>query len=304
MKVHNHDYPDHKTARQWAKQGFLPIDGAEGIELWANQFCQNKYIYYGPDEVSKATPDQLSNFFRFEREKRNQREKEKRKHRNAELIAENKELRKENNLLELSLCELERTAIRLMRNVDIAPEKSADTIIIDTETTGLSELDDELLQVSIIDDAGNVLYNSYLRPLYHTSWDEAECVNNITPRMVAEAPTIYDEMPKINAIIKAAKKIIGFNTGFDENFLYFSGGISWFEKEVIDVMTMFAPIYGEWSEQYDDYKWQNLVKAADYYDYDWNSRPGEAHNSLADCYATLHVYNKITADRNTNLFLK
>ena len=31
MKVHNIDYPDHKTARQWAKQGFLPIEGAEGI---------------------------------------------------------------------------------------------------------------------------------------------------------------------------------------------------------------------------------------------------------------------------------
>ncbi len=31
MKVHNIDYPDHKTARQWAKQGFWPIDGAKGI---------------------------------------------------------------------------------------------------------------------------------------------------------------------------------------------------------------------------------------------------------------------------------
>ena len=79
MKVHNHDYPNRKTARQWAKQGFLPKDGAEGIELWANQFCQDKYIYYGPDEVFKATPDQLSNFFRFEREKRNQRKKKTQK---------------------------------------------------------------------------------------------------------------------------------------------------------------------------------------------------------------------------------
>ena len=55
MKVHNIDYPNHKTARQWAKQGFLPIEGAKGIELWANRNYKDKYIYYSPDEVAAAT---------------------------------------------------------------------------------------------------------------------------------------------------------------------------------------------------------------------------------------------------------
>ena len=75
MKVRNYspEYKDYQTIRQWAKKGFLPIDSAVGVELWANQNCQDKYIYYGPDEVSKATSEQLSEFFRPEREKRNKR---------------------------------------------------------------------------------------------------------------------------------------------------------------------------------------------------------------------------------------
>lgn len=43
----------------------------------------------------------------------------------------------------------------------------------------------------------------------------------------------------------------------------------------------------------EDYKWQKLTTAAAYYDYDWNVKGIEAHNSLADCFATLFVYHKI-----------
>ena len=44
MKVRNNspEYKDYLTIKQWAKQGFLPKDGAEGIELWANQKKKKK----------------------------------------------------------------------------------------------------------------------------------------------------------------------------------------------------------------------------------------------------------------------
>ena len=56
MKVRNNspEYKDYQTIRQWAKKGFLPIDSAVGVELWANQNCQDKYVYYSPDEVAEA----------------------------------------------------------------------------------------------------------------------------------------------------------------------------------------------------------------------------------------------------------
>ena len=174
MKVHNCDYPNHKTARQWAKQGFLPIENAVGVELWANQFCQD----------------------------------------------------------------------------------------------------------------------SYFKPCV-LSWDDARRVNGISPEMVQDAPRISEKIAEINEIMFQADTIIGYNTGFDLDFLRNNGLIFSDNVKIIDVMPVFAEIYGEYSEYSGNYKWQKLTTAANYYDYDWSSRPEEAHNSLADCYATLYVYNKI-----------
>lgn len=165
-------------------------------------------------------------------------------------------------------------------------------IVLDTETTGLNAAEDELLQVSIIDEEGNVLFDSYIRPTQHTEWAEAERVNHISPEMVADAPTIEEVMPEINDILEKYDKIVGYNVKFDigflrENYAEFSEKV-----EQVDVMEMFAPIYGEWNEQKENYKWQKLTKAAAYYGYDWSEHK-EAHNSLGDCYATLHVYKEI-----------
>lgn len=164
-------------------------------------------------------------------------------------------------------------------------------IVLDTETTGLNAAEDELLQVSIIDNEGTVLFDSYIRPTQHTEWAEAERVNHITPEMVADAPTIAEVMPEINDILKRYDKIVGYNVRFDADFLKHNGA-EFSNAEYADAMKMFAPIYGEWNDQRGSYKWQKLTAAADYYVYDWSAHE-EAHNSLGDCYATLHVYKEI-----------
>ena len=71
-------------------------------------------------------------------------------------------------------------------------------IVLDTETTGLNAAEDEILQVSIIDNEGAVLFDSYIKPTQHTEWAEAERIHHITPEMVADAPTIAEVMPEIN----------------------------------------------------------------------------------------------------------
>lgn len=53
----------------------------------------------------------------------------------------------------------------------------------------------------------------------------------------------------------------------------------------------FADIYGEWSDKYGCNKWQKLTKCAEYYGYDWEN--DTAHDSLADCRATLYCYQKM-----------
>ena len=174
---------------------------------------------------------------------------------------------------------------------------AAEIIVLDTETTGLN-IADELLQVSILDGNGGVLYDSYIKPTKVTSWPEAEKVNHITPETVKIAPRIQDELPKIDAILRNAKKIIGYNTSFDLSFLTAAGATIPENIEIVDVMEDFAQIYGEYSETYGGNKWQNLSTCASYYGYDW---PDNAqHNSVEDCRATLYCYQKMQEEEKTS----
>lgn len=173
-------------------------------------------------------------------------------------------------------------------------------IIIDTETTGFHPYDgDELLQVSIIDTDGNVLFDEYFKPQHRTEWKEAEQVNGISPEMVADRPAISEKISEINAIIENSDTIIGYNTQFDIGFLKANGAIVPDDLETVDVMEDFAKIYGEWNSARGSYKWQKLTRAAEYYGYDWSQRAETAHNSLGDCFATLYVYKKLTTDTMT-----
>lgn len=164
-------------------------------------------------------------------------------------------------------------------------------IVIDTETTGLSSDYDEILQLSIIDNNGNTLYNQYFRPQNCNEWEQAQAVNGISPDMVKDCPSIAAELPKIQAIFSSVRKIVGYNTFFDLDFLL-AGGVDIAEDtEIVDVMRDFAEIYGEWNDYFGNYKWQKLTTRADYYGYDWGD--DTAHDSLSDCRATLYCYNQM-----------
>lgn len=261
-----------KTERQWALIGYIAIDDNCGEQLWTNQFCNHKKRYLHKDEVRLATDDEIKNYFKPEREAKNKKTK-----------------------LKNTKAKVPKLVKEICKSLNIVNEPkffiSSDTIVIDVETTGLNNKVDELLQVSIINTKGDVLYNSYIRPLFHSSWTEAKYVNSISPDMVKDSPTILTECAKINAILSAADVVIGYNTEFDLSFLSSVGCEIKNEAKVIDVMKDFAEIYGEWSEYYDNYKWQKLSTCAEYYGYNWGD--DKAHDSLADCLATLYCYNKI-----------
>lgn len=65
---------------------------------------------------------------------------------------------------------------------------------IDFETTGLKAGEDEVLQVSIIDENYNVLLNVYCRPNNKGSWEDAQAVHGITPLMVANELPFNEEL--------------------------------------------------------------------------------------------------------------
>lgn len=299
MKVKDSNYADYQTARQWALRGYLPVDGTAGVELWANAYCRDSYTYYSPDEVAAATSEQVKAFFAPEREQRNKKAKEQRQQRKEQKQKAELQRKKQEQqyLIEQAVTPYLQQIAELRRIIrqiskDNQSHGGNGCYIIDTETTGLDAVQNELLQVSIIDSEGNIMFDSYFRPCA-SSWDDAQAVNGISPDMVQNAPRISDRIAEINGILASAGTIIGYNTSFDLDFLENNGLILPVDVEIIDVMQDFAHIYGEWSEYHGGYKWQKLTTAAAYYGYDWSSRPEGAHNSLADCFATLFVFQKM-----------
>lgn len=271
------------TERQWKLKHYVKFNDKCGKYLWVNAYCPNQELYLWDEEVRKMTDDELTAYRTKEKEKRVARQK---------AFLQQQKVKKEEELLQLRR-EITQDIIKntfTAQNFDSGIEYEYDEIVIDTETTGLDADTDELLQVSIIDGQGNTLFNSYIKPLFTENWDGAMAVNHITPEMVANAPNIFEVKQEINRILNSANIIVGYNTNFDLSFLS-AVGIENSKATVIDVMQDFADIYGEWSDKYGCNKGQKLTKCAEYYGYDWGT--DIAHDSLADCRATLYCYQKM-----------
>lgn len=268
------------TERQWKLKHFVKINDKCGKYLWINAYCPSKELYLWDEEVRHMTEQELAKYRADEKSKRIAQRK---------ALLKRKEAKKQEEL-QLFKKEITQNIIKKTFSVPYKSEIIYDEIVIDTETTGLNPYDDELLQVSIIDGQGNTLFNSYIKPLYTDNWNKAMAVNHITPETVATAPNILEVKQEISRIINSAHTIIGYNVDFDLGFLS-NIGIKNENAAIVDVMENFAYIYGEWSEQYGCHKWQRLTKCAEYYGYDWGT--DIAHDSLADCRATLYCYNKI-----------
>lgn len=287
-----------KTEKQWQKLGFTPKDGIKGVQR--TQQFGSKYIYFTEDEVRPLTDEEKQNM----KSKENLYRKLMRAYKDYEQMEYesvkylpfyfNEDYYKTYYLpFKAKKKEVKKLIQKALKKKSVPCENPSRLIVLDLETTGLSNYRDDVLQLSVIDGDGNILINSYVKPYYNSLWEEAQRINNISPDMVADAPELHELVPKLKGIFESCDTIIGYNTLFDLSFL---GFLDFSERPIIDVMDDFAPIYGEWSDYHGDYKWQKLVTCAEYYGFDWNSIKESAHNSLGDCYATLHCYNKMKED--------
>lgn len=86
-------------------------------------------------------------------------------------------------------------------------------IVMNYEATGY-KTGDELLQLSIINFKGDILFNSYFKPKKHKEWTETEKENGITPEMVANAPQTSDMANQIVAIFNKANLVLHNNQNY------------------------------------------------------------------------------------------
>ena len=159
-------------------------------------------------------------------------------------------------------------------------------VYVDTETTGLSA-NDEIVEIAIINDDGEALLNTLVKPTHHDSWPEAQSIHGISPKDVAHAPT-YDELrPTIRNLFQNQEVVI-YNKAYDSQYLSTELGTA---KSVQCCMLLFAEHIGEWNHRYGNYRWQNLNKASRYVLHEWE---GDAHRALSDTLATRAVWHYLT----------
>lgn len=287
---------DLRTERQWRKAGKLVRDGAAGMLLWPNRLHQRAFTYYRTDEVRDATPEELYAAGAPERERRKRariRREEQRKKEEEMWEVEQRKIEiwqaqkqeKEKKKQEVN------ALIQSALETPVSVNHPTELICMDIETTGLTEID-EIVEISMIDENGSILLHSLVHPYWMSSWEDAEAIHGISPEQVKDAPYLHELIPRIYAALSSASTCIGYNLYSDLSFLpaSLSENLSF---DTIDVMQEFAPIYGEWSDYYEDYKWQSLSTCAAYYGYEFH-----AHDSLEDARATLFCYQQMQQNRS------
>lgn len=156
-------------------------------------------------------------------------------------------------------------------------------IVIDTETTGLKDGDDEVLSLAIVDESGNKLFYEMFKPQRKTEWPDAERINHISPSDVADKRPITDYDDELDKYFDGSYAIAGYNTYFDIKMLRGSGR-KIAHVQIIDVMREFNSLVGGHNK---------LVDCADYFGYEF-----AAHDALNDAMATAYCYKRIQQARN------
>ena len=162
-----------------------------------------------------------------------------------------------------------------------------DWVILDTETTGLSEA--EIVQIGIINHQGKTILNSLLKPTIAIP-NDAIAIHGINNEAVTDSPSFPEIYPQIvEALI--GKKVLIYNADFDILILKYCCQLHKLpllelRKRSECVMLWYAQFCGEWSDYYGDYKWQPL---------------NGGHNAIDDCQATLALIQNIATSEVSDL---
>lgn len=163
--------------------------------------------------------------------------------------------------------------------------ESGDCVVVDTETT---DLNGHVCQIAVLSATGETLLDTLVKPPVEIT-AEATAVHGITNEMVADSPDLPLLEKEIERLVDG-KTIIGWNVEYDLDALNLDLDLSISRYE--DAMEAFSPIFGEWNSYHQNYKWQKLTTAAQYYGISTNG----AHSAIDDCRMTLEVVKKMVTE--------
>lgn len=172
---------------------------------------------------------------------------------------------------------------------------TSNTVILDTETTGLDEKA-EIVEISIIDLKGNVLLDTLIKPKRKIPVDVIK-IHGITNEMVSNAPTWEDIYKDFRKIVKSADLVLIYNERYDKRLIRQTCKLAKVPSPIFKsecVMKLMAQWNGE-KKKNGEYYFKSLEFIA-------KSRyvkiEGTMHRSLTDCKTVLSIINSFINNQN------
>ncbi|MCX2515826.1 3'-5' exonuclease [Pseudomonas aeruginosa] len=172
----------------------------------------------------------------------------------------------------------------------------SNALILDTETTGLDG-DAEVIELAVIDCAGQTLIDTLVRPFRPIPAD-ASAIHGITDQMVAAAPGWADVRGQLLELLASGRHLVIYNAGYDLRLIRQSDALHGLETPVLAAhcaMLTYAEHWGDIDPRRGDYRWQRLGNAAAQQGVEIQ---GTAHRALADCLTTLGILRAMASSAN------
>jgi DNA polymerase-3 subunit epsilon len=158
-----------------------------------------------------------------------------------------------------------------------------DTLILDTETTGLDGRA-EIVQIAVINVRGDVLLNRLVRPVGPIP-EEASRIHGITLKHLEDAPPFGHVGVELRELMRN-KTVLIYNAAYDTRLLRQSAAAVRLKADAFlppcsfdCVMEQYSAWVGDWNDYHGNYRWQRL--------------PGGDHSALGDCQATRKLLFKM-----------
>lgn len=168
----------------------------------------------------------------------------------------------------------------------------SNSVIIDTETTGL-DLDAEVVEISIIDTKGKVLFDSIINPMGNIP-DDAFKIHGISKQEASLYPSFAEVLTEIRQICHQ-KNVVFYNKKYDKRVIDQSCRIhgcqttnTW-NAQFLCAMESYADFEKTPHPSGHGYKWHSLANAAKQLGI---TVPEDLHRSLPDTLLTLEVIKK------------
>jgi DNA polymerase-3 subunit epsilon len=152
-------------------------------------------------------------------------------------------------------------------------------VYLDTETTGLDK-QDEIVEITIVDDEAKVLFTSLFRPSQAIP-PAATALHGITAEMVKSAPTWPALWPTVRGYL-LGNVIATYNADFDLRLMQQSltrYRLPWRENlNMFDILKLYSEYRGEWDSMRRSYRYFKLEEAQRFF----NIPIPNAHRATAD----------------------